>query len=232
MSKQELVTVGYTELKNQVLKLSKNRRVTSVYNQDNKLIRIKTDAMSLPFGVNVNKFKTFGPTEYYLECNTSENLRVELDNLSSRIQTLIHENQNMFDLENHTLDDIKRRWTDPVKSDSYGAKIRVKITRSKSTDDLDFNVFDENLGTTSKEQYVFVDDRNIKQVFKPKSKVMMAIKLGNVYYFKEKFGMTFSASQIKFQKRVQEDECLDETSSSGSVGSGSGGGDCVMLDDF
>lgn len=62
MSKQELATVAYTELKNQVLKLSKNRKVTSVYNQDNKLIRFKTDTISLPFGANVNKFKTFGPT--------------------------------------------------------------------------------------------------------------------------------------------------------------------------
>jgi hypothetical protein len=232
MSKQELATVAYTELKNQVLKLSKNRKVTSVYNQDNKLIRFKTDTISLPFGANVNKFKTFGPTEYYLECNISENLRVELDNLSSRIQALIHENQGMFDLENHTLDDIKRRWTDPVKSDSYGSKIRVKITRSKSTDDLDFNVFDENLGTTSKEQYVFVDDRNLKQVFKPKSRVMMAIKLGNVYYFKERFGMTFSASQIKFQKKVPEDEAPSSPSSIDSESGGGGGADCVMLDDF
>lgn len=138
----------------------------------------------------------------------------------------------MFDLENHTLDDIKRRWTDPVKSDSYGSKIRVKITRSKSTDDLDFNVFDENLGTTSKEQYVFVDDRNLKQVFKPKSRVMMAIKLGNVYYFKERFGMTFSASQIKFQKGVPEDDTPSSPSSIDSESGGGGGVDCVMLDDF
>lgn len=241
MSKQELATVVYTALKDQSLKLSKNRTVVSVFTQDNKQVRFKTDTIGLPFGANVNKFKTFGPSEYYLECNISPSLKTELENLCNTIQNLIHENQSLFNVENLTLDQIKSRWTHPIRTDTYGSKIRVKIARNKSTDDLDFNVFDANLGATSKEQYVFIDDKNISQVFKPKSRVMMAIKIGNVYHFKDKFGITLFASQVKFEKatplKASQDldpelDMLDDEGDEKKDKSFKSTDDVTMLDDF
>ena len=206
MSEYTLVDLDTSGLS--LLKLSKTKRTVNVFCKENKLIRFKTDKITMPFGASINKFKTQGPKDYYIDCNINQMLKTRIDLLSDKIIDLIYKNQELFELEHMDLETITNKWTCPIKTDSYSSKIKVKIARTR-TGGMDLNVFDPNIGTTSKEQHVYIDDRNIMQLFQPKSSGEMLLRIGSIYYFREQFGMTFILNQIKLSSKAG---TLDEPS--------------------
>jgi hypothetical protein len=224
--KEQYTTVELSDDGLKSLKLNKTRNTTSVFGELNKNPRFKTDKITMPFGASINKFKTQGPKEYYIDCNITEELKMKLDVLSNKLVDLIYKNQGLFMNETFDLETIKSRWTNPVKVDSYSSKIKVKIGRTKSGG-LDVNVFDSNLGETSKEQYVYIDDSNILKVLESKRSCGMLLRFGSVYYFREKFGVTFILSQIKLMEneKRQESDGSDESVESGIL-------EESMMDDF
>lgn len=180
------------------LKLGKSKRNVNVYHGKQRLF-FRTGKLKMPFGVQINKFKTYSDfTEYYIDFSVIESENKEFVELfkeiETKIKTLLVE-QKM--LSEDSLEEVNKKFTGILKeNEGYQPLFKVNIPR-KSNGHFDFSVFD------TEKEIVSVSDSNIQDVLSKGSFCKIVFEIDKIWYFKERYGITLKLNQLRLCKQEE-----------------------------
>lgn len=180
------------------LKLGKSKRNVNVYHGKQRLF-FRTGKLKMPFGVQINKFKTYSDfTEYYIDFSVIDSENKEFLELFKEMEKKIKEllvDQKM--LSEDSLEEVEKKFTGILKeNEGYQPLFKVNIPR-KSNGHFDFSVFDPE------KELVSVTDSNIQDVLSKGSFCKIVFEIDKIWYFKERYGITLKLNQLRLCKREE-----------------------------
>lgn len=202
------------DIQDDKLKLGKTKRNINIYHGKQRLF-FRSGKLRMPFGVQINKFKTYSDfTEYYIDFSLIESENEEfislLKEMETRIKTLLADQKL---LSEDTLDEITPKFTSILKeNDGYPPLFKVNIPR-KSSGHFDFTVFDQE------KEIISISDSNIQDVLSKGSFCKIVFEIDKIWYFKERYGITLKLNQLRLCKK---DEREIESKDGNNISEGSG----------
>lgn len=194
MKSKDFETLLLNQLSECTLKLGLTRNTVKLYNNHKKQLQFKTPVLRIPFGVNINKFKTYSSyNEYYMECSVDDDFVSEFQKFESKLFPLLLEHPDYFKTtfeQPPTLENIQQYWKSPIRSNDYGHLLKVTLPRN-ITGDFDFTIWDHN------SEQLNVDDSNITQLLSKHTKFTSVLRINKLWGFKEQYGLILHLEQLK-----------------------------------
>lgn len=184
------------DIQDDKLKLGKSKKSVNIYHGKQRLF-FRTGKMRMPFGVQINKFKTYSDfTEYYIDFSVNEEENVEfiemLKEMEKKIKTLLVD-QKIFSED--SLEEINQKFTCILKEkEGYSPLFKVNLPR-KNSGHFDFNVFD------SEKEMLTVSDANIQDILSKGNFCKIIFEIDKIWYFKERYGVTLKLNQLRLCKK-------------------------------
>ena len=153
----------------------------------------------MPFGVQINKFKTYSDfTEYYIDFSVIQEENKEfmevLKEIETKIKSLIVE-QKMFSED--SLEEINVKFTSMLKeNDGYPPLFKLNLPR-KASGYFDFTVFNDD------KEAVAITDSNIQDVLSKGNLCKVVFEIDKIWFFKDKYGITLKLNQLRLSKKEE-----------------------------
>ncbi len=182
------------------LKLAKSgRNIKIMYNKEP--LQLVTGKLYTPFGVklNSNNYSPFSVCHIDCSLNQSQSeismkYRECLEKLDEKIIELIQENLTLFNTGNmnYKSEDIPNIYSSILRENKTYPKL-MKITLPRdSKGNFDCVIFDEN------KEKIPITEENVEEVL-CKGKIFKVImEVGRLWYFNNRFGITWHLKQLKF----------------------------------
>lgn len=182
------------------LKLGKSKRNVNIYHGKQRLF-FRTGKLKMPFGVQINKFKTYSDfTEYYVDFSIIESENAEfmemVKEMEDQIKNLLVDQKI---LSEDSLEEVSKKFNGMCKeNDGYPPLLKINLPR-KSSGHFDFTVFD------SEKEQITITDSNIQEVLSKGSFSKIIFEVDKIWFFKDRYGITLKLNQLRLCKR-DEDE--------------------------
>lgn len=194
------------------LKLAKSgKTVKLIYGEEKKPLQIKTPKLYSPFGLKVynNSYSQFNDCSIDCSIQTSLNdpdkvdeLYHLFDALNERIKELINESTHLFSKEPITEVNMTNIFRE---NGNYPKLMKMNCPRDRNGN-FDFVVFDEN------KEKIRMTDNNIESILVKGKTFISILECSKIWYYKEKFGVTWNMIQTRFSKRKEKEKDNDKLS--------------------
>lgn len=189
------------------LRLAKTGRTVKLIYGENKVpLQLKTCKLYSPFGVKVynNAYSQF--TDCSIDCSiqqqgNSEKTHELYKALQDKIEELIKNSLNLFNTK-EAVTDVN---VSPIfrENGNYPKLMKINFPRDKNGN-FDFVLFDEN------KEKIKLNDNNIESILTKGKTFVGIIECGKIWYYNNKFGITWNLIQSRFSKKKDAQE-PDET---------------------
>jgi ASC-1-like (ASCH) protein len=185
------VVASTQDLEGEKIKLGRSKNCAKLFYEKKRML-FKTGKIKMPFGVQVNKFKTYSDfTEYYIDFSIGQG-NDEFEKLIGSVEEIVRSQlSNQKVLSDETVEVIEEKFNSILKkNDEYPPLLKVNLPR-KGSGQFDFTVFDKE------KEVIEVNDANIQDVFAKGGFCKIVFEVDRIWNYKERYGMTVKLNQLR-----------------------------------